>query len=370
MSFISILSHFVLDFYVSFFTPLGPYLIRKLSVEPRLFTFVLTISASVLGFLQVFFGYIFDKSKNNIRNLILIYLAHSIGVILLGFSNSLVLIFLSIMIVRLGNSAFHPLGASLASEKGSSRVAFFSMAGTFGAALGPIFISSFVSTLEFKYVSLSGIPLLLIIPFLINSGRNFQKSENSQKNGKITSEEIKLILPIFLVVSGRSFLTSVTHTYAPIFSTSLGFSLVKSGSLLTFGMLIGVVSNYVGVVLIKKIGSDKLDFLGFLGMGISVLLFTFSRNYLLLVLFYVLFDAFAFLLMSANVVQAQQTLPNRKAFASSVAMGFAWATGDLIASFYNLSFGNNASVTLIGIGILALIFSTFFVKSLFKFSWR
>ncbi len=369
MSVISILSHFVLDFYVSFFTPLGPYLIRKLSIEPRLFTFILTISASLSGFLQVLFGYVFDKSKNNVRSLILIYLAHSLGIIFLGFSNSLPFILLSIMIVRLGNSAFHPLGASLASEKGSSRVALFSMAGTFGAALGPIFISSFVSALDFRYVSLTAIPLLLIIP-LNNSSKNFSKSEKTQNNGKITLEEIKLIVPVFLVVSARSFLTSVTHTYAPIFSSSLGFSLVKSGSLLTFGMLIGVVSNYVGVVLIKKIGSDKLDFLGFLGMGISVLLFTFSRNYFLLVLFYVLFDAFAFLLMSANVVQAQQILPHRKAFASSVAMGFAWATGDLIASFYNLSFGNNTFITLTGIGILALIFSAFFVKSVFQFSWR
>jgi len=95
-------------------------------------------------------------------------------------------------------------------------------------------------------------------------------------------------------------------------------------------------------------------------MATSVGFMLLSRNLPMLFIFYIPFDFFGNLLMSANVVQAQSILPHRKALASSVAMGLAWSIGDFLATGYNAIFGNNVLLSMGLIIPITIVASVYF----------
>lgn len=359
LSFLSIASHFLLDFLVSFFNPLGPYLIQKFGIEIKLFTTFLTLSSATASLLQIFFGFWFDRVTSTRKYLIAMYFLEALGIAILGIATNFWIALISIFAIRIANSAFHPLGAAMAGEGTGKTVAIFSIAGTFGAALGPVFISYYVSKFNStQTLWIISIPFV-IIAFIILRINLPQKT--SKKNEKITLKEASILLPILLVVTIRSFLMSIVHTYTPIFVTNvLKFPITVSGTLITSGMIAGVPANYIGVLLMEKIGVKKQDLVAFVGMALSVFFLVFSKTLIAIFVSFIMFDFCGFLLMSANVVQAQKIMPHRKAFASSVAMGFAWSIGDFIASGYNSIFGNNVKLSLILVIPIAIVSSIYF----------
>ncbi len=357
VSYVSIVSHFLLDFLVSFFNPLGPYLIDKFNIEVRLFTTFLTLSSAIASLFQIFFGFWFDKVTFTKKYIVLMYFLEAFGISVLGISTNFLIALLAIFTIRIANSAFHPLGASMAGESGNKTVAIFSIAGTLGASLGPVFISFYVSKFALTSLWIVSVPFVIMAFSMIWLGI---PPKSTKHNEKMTFKEVSVLIPILLVVTIRSFLMSVVHAYTPIFVTTIkNYPITISGALITIGMITGVFSNYVGVLLMERIGAKKQDFIAFLGMALSVFTLLISQSLPGLFLSFIFFDFFGFLLMSANVVQAQKILPHRKALASSVAMGFAWSIGDFIASGYNSIFGNNVKLSLalvIPIAVLASIY--------------
>lgn len=356
MAMISVFSHFFLDFYVSFFNPLGPFLIEKFHIEIKTFTSFLSLSSATSSLLQVFFGFFFDRVRYTKWLLITMYVVEAIGITLIGLSTNFWMLIASIFIVRIANSAFHPLGASMAGEVGGRSVAFFSIAGTLGAALGPVFISLYVSHFNINSLWLVALPSIIFAALMVN----VKFPDRITHKEKFSFKEVYTLLPILFVVTVRSFMMSVVHAYTPIYVTTVrGYSLSVSGMLITSGMIAGVFANYVGILLMEKIGAKKQDLVAFFGMAISIFSLLNVKSIIGIFISFIFFDFCGFLLMSANVVQAQKILPNRKALASSVAMGFAWSIGDFIATWYNSIFGNNVSLSLtlaIPVGLISAIY--------------
>lgn len=358
LSYLSIASHFLLDFLVSFFNPLGPYLINKFSIEVRLFTTYLTLSAAIASLLQILFGFWFDKVRTTKPYLITMYFLEAVGIAILGFATNFWIAILAIFAIRIANSAFHPLGAAMASEGSSRAVAFFSIAGTLGAAMGPLFISSFVSKFSISFLWIISAVFVFIALYMLRIPFPIKHIE---QNKRISFSEVIVLLPVLLVVTTRSFAMSIVHTYTPIYVTNiLRYPLTLSGALITSGMIAGVIANYIGVILMEKIGAKKQDLAAFLGMAISLFSLLTFKNIAGIFISFILFDFCSFLLMSANVVQAQKILPKRKAFASSVAMGFAWSIGDFLASGYNALIGNNVKLSMFLIIPLMIAASIYF----------
>ncbi|SDH24441.1 MFS transporter, FSR family, fosmidomycin resistance protein [Fervidobacterium changbaicum] len=357
MSVLSVFSHFFLDFYVSFFNPLGPFIIQKFPIEVRMLTSFLALSSATASLFQIFFGFFFDRVKYTKSLLFTMYVMEALGISLIGLSTNFWMFIAAVFVVRIANSAFHPLGASMAGEVGGRTVAVFSIAGTLGAALGPVFISLYVSHFPIESLWLVALPAVVLALFLLRINIP-NRTVHSQK---FDLKEVMKLLPILLVVTVRSFLMSVVHTYTPIYITNVRhYSISLSGLLITSGMIAGVFANYLGVVLMEKIGAKKQDLVAFIGMGLTIFWLISSKGIASIFISFVLFDFFGFLLMSANVVQAQKILPNRKALASSVAMGFAWSLGDFIATGYNSVVGNNIILSL-GLAIpVAFVASIYF----------
>ncbi|HUM43455.1 MAG TPA: MFS transporter [Fervidobacterium sp.] len=367
LSFLSTLSHFSLDFFASFFNPLAPYLIERYGIEVKLLTSFLTLTSATASLSQIFFAAMFDRVSSSKKILFTIYIFEFIGISMLGLATNFWVALISIFLVRIANSSFHPLGAAMAGEHSGQSVAFFSIAGTIGSALGPIFISFFVLNFDLKYLWIATMPLLAISIWILRTkipGRTVVKKE------KVSLAETSVLLPILLVVTIRSFSMSIIHTYTPIYVTRvLGYPISISGALITSGTIAGVFANYLGIVLMKKIGAKRQDLIAFLGMAASIGFMMLSQNLTLLFIFYILFDFCGFLLMSANVVQAQSMLPHRKALASSVAMGLAWSIGDFAASAYNAIFGNNVLLSM-GLIIPVTVFASIYFGVVQKFDTK
>ncbi|SHE34011.1 MFS transporter, FSR family, fosmidomycin resistance protein [Marinitoga hydrogenitolerans DSM 16785] len=353
MTFTISLAHFFADFFNAFFKPLGPYFIERFNIDSRTFTTLITLIGAFSSILQIFFGLYFDQKRRDGVYVIILLFLEIFLIALVGFANSFYVLLTLIFFIRLFNSAFHPVGASFAGRlnKGT-HIAWFSVFGTFGAALGPIFITTYVKLFGIENLYIVGIISSLLLIFFYKKLWTYEKIEISEK--KIPSlKESLILLPVFLMVALRGFIMNAFHTFVPIYLSQKGSNLIIGGATLTIGMIIGMFTNYYGTYLRDKIGIKFINFVGFFGMGISGILMIYMNTELLRIIAFTAFDAFGFLTMSANTVEAQFLMPKNKSFASSVSMGFAWAIGNFISSGYSAIFGNNVGFVLFSISIFS-----------------
>lgn len=361
MVFIATLSHFLADFLGSIFKPLGPYFINNFKIDAATFGSVVALVSSVAGLMQIGFGLFYDNVKRDGMHIVILLTLIIFFVGLLGFSSSFIVVAIFIFLITLLNSAYHPLGASLAGSLNRGRdVALFSVFGTFGSAAGPVFITLYTSKIGFDKLYIASIVIFLIMVPLIPRIAKYQKEITIRKKFP-GFKALKTIFPLFLVVLFRSFIMDMFHIYVPIFLESKGESLITGGAFLTLGLLGGMVTTFLGVMLRPKLGIFKINLIGFLSMGVMGLLFFFTEILFLRAIFYLLFDAGAFLTMSANILEAQIRMPNNKAFASSVTMGFAWAIGGFMGAGYAASFGNKLEFLIISLSILSLFLSALMI---------
>jgi len=357
MVFIATFSHFLADFLGSIFKPLGPYFIQTYEIDAATFGSTIALISSLASLMQIGFGLFYDNVKRDgIHILILLFLIIMfLG--LLGFATSFFVVTIFIFLITLLNSAYHPLGASLAGSLNRGRdVALFSVFGTFGAAAGPVFITLYTSKIGFNKLYIAAIILIVILIPIIPKISKYQKDITIRKRFP-GFKALKSILPIFLVVLFRSFIMDLFHIYVPIFLEAKGESLVTGGAFLTLGLLGGMLTTFLGVMFREKIGIFRINLIGFGSMGIMGILFFFTDALFLRATFYILFDAGAFLTMSANILEAQTRMPNNRAFASSVTMGFAWSIGGFLGAGYAALFGNRVDFLIISLSIFSMCLS-------------
>ncbi|HOO31495.1 MAG TPA: MFS transporter [Thermotogota bacterium] len=361
MLFIATMSHFLSDFLGTMFKPLGPYFIERFGIDSATFGSTMALISSVAALMQIGFGLFYDNVKRDGLH-ILILLIGIIGLVgVVGFSNSFSMLIVFVFLITLLNSAYHPIGASLAGSRHRGKdIALFSVFGTLGSAAGPVVITTYTSTIGFDKLYFLSIGIfILLLPFIPRVVRHEKETVVKKKFPGFSA--LKMILPLFIVVAFRSFIMDTFHTYVPIFLNEKGASLITGGTVITIGLLAGMCTTYIGVMLREKIGIFKINLIGFLIMGIMGLLFFYVPDNFIRAVCFLLFDAGGFLTMSANIVEAQSRMPSNKAFASSVTMGFAWSTGGFIGAGYAAAFGNNLSFLLLSISAFSIVLSVLMI---------
>lgn len=356
MSFLAAFFHFIADFVNAFIKPLAPYFIDKLNIDNRTFASFIALIGGLTSLFQILFGAYFDKKTRDGLYITIIVILEILLVSFFGFINSFLLFFILVTSTRLLNSAFHPVGASFAGRtQRGKHIALFSVAGTLGAGVAPLFITFYHNSVGLEKIYFFTIPLIILVLIVSKKIIPYKKeTANSVRTLSFKGDILKLF-PIFLIVMTRSFAMGAFHTYIPIYMNSIGSSIVIGGSVLTTGMLLGVFTNYLGTIILEKTNPKLTNSIGFLGMGIFGLLFVFIPNITFKIVSFVLFDGFSFFTMSSNIVSAQKLLPNNKAFASSISMGFSWAIGNFLLSGYSAIFGNNVMFMLLSASIAVLI---------------
>ena len=361
----SVIAHFIVDLFSSIFKPLGPYFISRYQIEPKTFATTLFGISILTSIMQPFFGVIADKVRK--RN---IYLAVVLSVTILSSSmisiaGTFMIVVILILITQLFNSAFHPMGASMAGHYGKGyHLAFFSFAGMLGFATGPVIITWYAQAFNLNFMYIIGIILSLTMILIVPKMKHLELEE---KPKVVSSVGVFMkLLPLFLFVSFRSFFMNLSEVYAPLYTREMGKSLIFGGLLLTSSRYFGMFMSLLGVFLRDKIGNNAVNMISVSGMTVFSLLFIFAKNDILIMVMFILMMGFSYLSMSSNVVEAQRIAPGNKGFASSIVMGTAWAFGSLMNYVYSSLFGNMITFMMKSAWVIALSTSIFVLLSIRK----
>ncbi len=355
MFWIAVIVHFFADMATSIFQPLGPYLTEVFSVSNRTYAISLYSMSLTSSMIQPMFGVISDKISR--RNFYLT--AVLIGTFLSAYSISLthtfwLFVFL-VFIAQLANSAFHPMGAIMATSRKKSDLAYFTLSGMFGYAVGPIFITWYAQKTHLRGLHWLGIALSVVILLTIPRMKFLKVEKKSPP--KLSMSGVRILIPLLLYVALRSATMGTAQIYGPMYAKIAGLSLVIGGSILTITRIVGMLLSYTGVHVGERIGNSYINLMSsILMLGASVIfslvdfsyvvhpwsILNFSRNTTWQFVFlFVSMLAPGYFSMSSATIEAQKRLPTNAAFASSIAMGLGWSLGNLINLVYSSIFGNS-----------------------------
>ena len=361
--------HTTVDLFVEFLSPISPYFIKTYSIQPRTIAMLIASIMLVTALSQIFFAIILPRIKNQWLLLYGILFCVVLPTSLFILKIHLLGLYIIFFTVFLANAFYHPLGTAIAGRNHNSRViTSFVSGGIIGGALGPVFITWWVGSIGLNKIFIFNLLFFAILqPVLWLLKKNFIPIT---KHPDFSWKSFPVLIPIWLMVGLRTFLMSSLHTYSPIYSNIQGYSLIIGGSLLSLGLIFGLIFNIIGSRLRIHSSNWLVNVISFAGMGLFMNIFVHTKSLFLFILFYVLSDSSLFLSMSSNVCEAQKILPGHPAFAASVSMGLAWATGYLLHLGYSSLFGNQVDFVMNSLGILSLItagsiiiFSRFFGKA-------
>lgn len=339
--------HFLNDSYISFFAPVLPLLIEKLSLSLTMASGLASIPSITSSVFQPLYGMASDRIRG--RFFILVGpLCSILGMGLIGLAPNALVLGLLLLIAGIGAAAFHPQAVAAAGALSGPRkglgISIFIFGGNLGFAVGPLAIIGAVHLwgLDHSYYIL--IPGLLSVGLLAVYLRVPSGTTDRKQMPALTvafAESGKPMALLFGIAVIREFSRLAVITFLPIFLTMQGRSLIMGGITLSLFSLAGALGGMVGGSLSDTWGRKPIILASGL-LCVPLLHGVFHTQGLLSLVFLVLAAATLSGANSVTVAFAQELVPSRAGTASSLVMGLGWGV---------------AGVLLIGFGRLAEIIS-------------
>lgn len=351
------LSHLVNDMYTNFLPQLIPFLIAARGYTVFAGATLVTAFTLSSSLLQPFFGYLVDQKGQRW----LVYVGTLWMALLLGVTGLIpgypLLLVISIM-AGLGTSAFHPQAMAMVGQVAGDRKGFllgaFIAAGNLGLAVSPLVLLPLFDYYGYSSTWVVIIPGLLVTLMLyryapesephIKPAQGLKQALGALKN--VSADLYKLMT----VVALRSLVHSGLMMLLPLYlMLNRKFSAENTGYLvfatLATGALGGLIGGYISdrygrkPLIVVSLALSALLFYGFLytGGALSFILLSLGGMTLL--------SSF-----SVTVAAAQEVIPENKALASGLSLGFAIGMGGLavtpVGKFADI-FGVDAAVKLV-----------------------
>jgi FSR family fosmidomycin resistance protein-like MFS transporter len=337
------MGHFLNDCYGSFFAPILPLLIEKLSLSLAVASGLAAIPSITSSILQPLYGMASDRIQG--RGFILLGPALSIvSMGLIGVAPNAVVLGVLLLLAGIGAAAFHPQAVAAAGALSGNRmglgISIFTFGGSLGFALGPLVIIGAVQLLGLHhsyYIMLPGIVLmaLLALSLQVPSGTIDRKQMRSLATA-LHGVQAPMAL-LFSIAVLREFTRLAVVTFLPIFLAMRGQSLLAGGVTLALFSLAGALGGMVGGSLSDRWGRKGVILTSGL-LCVPLLHGIFHTQGVLSLVFLVLAAATLSGANSVVIAFAQELVPSRAGTASSLVMGLGWGV---------------AGVALIGFGRLA-----------------
>lgn len=335
-------SHFLNDLIQSTIPSLYPILKGEFSLsfaQIGIITLVFQLTASIL---QPFVGIYTDK-KPNPRSLAIGMGLSMAGLLLLAAAHQYYVILISVALIGMGSSIFHPEAsrvAQLASggQKGLAQ-SIFQVGGNSGSAIGPLLVALIIIPLGQGYVGLFAIAAFIGIIVLWRIGNWYAERLSLKKSKKHPSDIIEIQLSrkkvlfsisilLALVFSKYIYLASMTN-YFTFFLIDKFHVSVQDSQLYLFIFLAAVaVGTILGGRLGDKYGRKKIIWISILGAAP----FTLCLPYLSL-FWTIIFAVFIGLIIasafSAILVYATDLMPNKIGLVAGLFFGFMFGMGGI-----------------------------------------
>ena len=332
------LIHFTGDFYSSFFTPLLPAFVDKLSLSLAQVGFITGMVRFLSFVIQPIVGYLADRYPGRGFVLCGLFLAF-FAIPFSGLANNFWILMLILCLGSFGSSMFHPSTSGMVNVYGGNRAGFamslFNTGGTLAFGLGPVFITWYVARYGLAAMPWTMVLGLISFVFCLKL-LPVPQSENMASKGfigtlKDTLGKVwKSLFLIWLVMVLRAVAGQTFITFMPIHLAELGHDLPTVGLIVALFIIAGTASGLLAGYTADRIGFKPV-FLAAFALMLPTLL-----GYLYLPGPWVYLSAFAagFTVLAPlplGVVMAQKLAPGSRSMVASLMMGFAYGLGGAVS---------------------------------------
>jgi FSR family fosmidomycin resistance protein-like MFS transporter len=341
------LAHLTLEVCDNYLPVVYPILIATMGLSYAQVGLVTLIGSVGATLVQPLFGYLSDRLET--RRIILssiIWIGAVMGVV--GLARSYGLLVLLVSLGSIGSAAFHPAGASAAGSITTTRrgatLSVFSVSGTLGTALSPLLISAGISWLGLPGTTLL-IPIALLSGWLLYHqlgwGGNTQPGaaptgpQAADGQARPQNGSLVALALVILAVMCRSWFQVSLITYLPEWLQGQGWSLLRSGQMLTLLLISISMGTLLGGTLSDRIGRWQVLALS-LGLLGPTQWFFMRAGGPAQVGFVVPVGVLIGASFPVTVVMAQENWPRGVGLASALVMGLGWLPGGIGASFTGL----------------------------------
>lgn len=334
------LAHMLNDLYSNYLPQLVPFLMilnpNFTVTRAAILVSAFTITSSLV---QPFFGYYLDRQGK--RWLVYVgTLWMSIMLSLTGIVQNYVVLVILAALAGLGTAAFHPQASTMVNVLSGDRKAVllsgFVAFGNFGFALSPLFLTPLFETYGLHATLVTVIPgILVAILLLFFAPRNNVLRGNLVPLSEVLSSlksSSRELLAIIGVIAVRSLAHTAMLTLLPLYLQSQNLSNIAASHLVTIMLAAGAVGGILGGFISDYYGRKRL-IVGSLLLSTPLFFGFLLTEGTLSTIFLALAGATLLSSFSVTIVAAQEAIPNNKALASGLTMGFAGGLGGLAVIF-------------------------------------
>lgn len=305
-----------------------------------LITLTFQLAASLL---QPFVGFYTDRNPKPFS--LAIGMSFTlIGLIFLSFSKSFATTLISVGLIGIGSSIFHPEASKVAymasgGKRGLAQ-SIFQVGGNTGTALGPLLAALLIVPYGRSHILYFGVLAMIAIIVLITIG-NWYKSNThliKSKHGNNVIENLpvfskkKIIFSIaillLLIFSKYFYLASMSSYYTFYLINKFGVSVQSSQIHLFIFLAAAAAGTFMGGPLGDKFGRKYVIWFSILGVAPFTLLLPYVNLFwtgiLSVFIGFILSSAF-----SAILVYAQELMPGKVGMVSGLFFGFAFGMGGI-----------------------------------------
>lgn len=319
--------HFVVDMTVGALSPLLPVFKKALVLSDLRTSLVLASITFSSSFVQPLFGLVADRMRATWFLWGGVALA-AVGLSLSGLLTSYWLLLLLIVLCGLGVGAYHPEAARVANHLAGSRkasgVAWFTIGGNVGFALGPLVAALFVPVLHERTTLVFLVPGAIAFGLLLSFGDRIAHPAGPARPATAARghTDMKGMTVLVTAVSLRTWVQLGLMTIVPLYLTDeRGMSTRAQGFVIFAFVMTGSVGTIVGSAAADRLGG-KAMLVGSIPLAAPLIgAFILADGAAGIVAL----SAAGFILMasfSATVVMGQEYMPHRLALAAAWVLGF------------------------------------------------
>ena len=271
-----------------------------------------------------------------------------IGLLMLAFSENYLLILLSVSIVGLGSSVFHPTASRVAQLASGGRKSLaqsiFQVGGNGGSAIGPLLAALIILPFGQHAISWFALAALLAALIMIRLGAWYKARlvyvvTHPQKNVTLSNDISKrakygaLFILVLLIFSKYFYTSCITSYFTFFLIDKFGISVQASQLCLFVFLAAFAIGTVAGGMLGDKCGRKYVIWFSILGSAPFALIMPFANLFWTLVCTFLsgLIIASAF---SSIVVYATDLMPDKVGLIAGIFFGLMFGLGGLGSAFF------------------------------------
>lgn len=334
---ILMLGHFTNDLFGGVLPLYMPVMKERFDLSNAAIGFAILAYTSMSSLSQPLFGYLSDRrGRRWYMAATLVWSAGFVG--LYGLAASYPVFLLLAALAGLGSGAFHPLGASTASQVSEPRfrngaMSLYTVAGSFGWGLGPLVAVALIAWFGPRGSALLIVPGVTVAVLIYRQMGMVERTRRARAT--VAAIAVGGARPawgelgrVMLVTMLRYWAFHSVVQFVPIWYSELGYGPGFYGALTTLIILAGCVGTLLGGIVADRIGPRRIV-VASLSLLIPALLIFLGFPGPLAFVTGVAVGMLAEASLSVTLVMAQQLVPGRVGVTSGVILGLAFVTGGI-----------------------------------------